>query len=79
MTTSQDCDAERTIYRDSDIEVSVNHIRPEAPVWWRYVYHDEDWQSFWLQSGDMPHHEGAVIATVRAYYDMDKDDEEAGE
>lgn len=71
MQTTYDCDAERTIYRDSDIEVSVNHIRPEAPVWWRYVGNsDEDWQHFWLQSGDMPNHEGAVIASVRAYYDM---------
>lgn len=71
MTTTRDCDEERTIYTDGEIEVSVNHIRPEAPVWWRFVYHPDDWQRFWLQSGDMPHNKGGVIASVRAYYSMD--------
>ena len=69
--TTSDCDEERTVYTDGEIEVSVNHIRPEAPVWWRFTYHPDDWQSFWLQSGDMPRNEGGVIASVRAYYSMD--------
>ena len=70
MTTTRDCNAERTIYRDAEIEVSVNHIRPEAPVWWRYDYHDEGWQQAGLQTADL----GAdPLSDVRAQMDLDEE------
>lgn len=69
MTASHDCDAERTIYADSEIEVSVNHTRPEAPVWWRYVYRDEDWQHAGLQTADLGND---PLSDVRAQMDLDE-------
>lgn len=72
MKTTYDCNEGRRIYTDGDIEVSVNHIRPEAPVWWRFDYDDGlGWQNTGLRSADMPMIEQQVIEKVREQMGLD--------
>ena len=74
MKTTHDCYEERRIYTDGDIEVSINHIRLEAPVWWRFDYDNgPGWQNAGLQSADMPMDEQQVIAKIREHLDLDED------
>lgn len=56
---------EERCYRDRDINVRVNHLRPEDPVWWRATNSADDWQHAGLQSADVPFDEAGVLSVVR--------------
>ena len=63
---------EERCYRDRNIEVRVNHLRPEDPVWWRATNSEDDWQHAGLQSADVPFDEAGVLSEVRRQLGLDE-------
>ncbi|WP_455233543.1 hypothetical protein [Geopseudomonas aromaticivorans] len=72
LQTTQDCDEERDVFGDGEIEISVNRTRPEAPVWWRWVEEDQEYRPIALQTADLPTTEAQVIAFIRIQLDLDQ-------
>lgn len=70
---AQDCPAERCVFSDGEIVVSVNPFRAEAPVFWRWLDTDEQdhWRDLPLQTADLPLTDEQRVEFVRLHADVD--------
>jgi len=67
---AQDCSEERDTLTDGEIEISINRVRPEAPVWWRWACADE-WQGLPFQTADLNPSDEYALRTVRDWLAID--------
>lgn len=65
-----DSAGERRILSDGEIDVSINFVRAEAPVWWRWEG-EAEFRDLGVQTADMPITDPQVIAAVRLQLDLD--------